>query len=294
VNTEGKRLQQARLKRKLSVEDAARATKLRPERILDLENDTYANFPNLAYAKSFLVIYAKYLGVDVSDFIETFDVGSPVGRNDYQYLANAPQARPALRRREKSATKPMLILAAIAGAVMTFAIFVMYLVVSAQRLGFLEQPGAKKQPQAANLFAPTPAPAPSTAAVEIATPIPMNTPLVPRATSALALAAPILPQAAGASRPQPSPGSTGTPAPSPTPPPRKENEIILQPLKKAWVTVRRGGADSPPVFEDWLYPDAKGLILHGDKFWISVGEKGAVEIKKNGVVINYDTFVSIE
>ena len=49
-----------------------------------------------------------------------------------------------------------------------------------------------------------------------------------------------------------------------------------------------------PVFEDWLYPDAKGLTLHGDKFWISVGEKGAVQIKKNGVLVNYDTSVAIE
>jgi len=317
VITVGKRLQQARLKKQLSVDEAARATKVRADRIVDLENDTYANFPNLAYAKGFLIIYAKYLGVDVSDFTESFGISSPVGRNDYQYLANAPEVRPAVRRREGPAVKPMLILAAVAGILLAGAAFIMYLIVSAQRLGFIEQSGTK----AANIFA---APAPSPAAVA------QRTPLVPRATPALVFATPplplikpFLPQATPAPvalatpalpRAEASPpGAAASPvievrralANNPLPdtspgdnptlvPPLRTNEVVLQPLKKTWVTVRSGSADSPPVFEDWLYPDAKGLVLHGGKFWISVGEKGAVEIKKNGVPVNYDTSVAIE
>ena len=317
--TVGKRLQQARLKKQLSVDEAARATKVRADRIADLENDTYANFPNLAYATGFLIIYAKYLGVDVSDFTESFGISSPVGRNDYQYLANAPEVRPAVRRREGPAAKPMLILVTVVGILLAGTAFTMYLVVSAQRLGFIEQPGTKV-PDVFAVAAPSPA---------AAAPVAQRTPLAPRATPALVLATPppaepFFPQATPAPvalatpaspRADASPSATAAaspvievrravannPLPDSTPgdnstlvAPLRTNVVVLQPLKKTWVTVRSGRADSPPVFEDWLYPDAKGLILHGEKFWINVGEKGAVEIKKNGVPVNYDTSVAIE
>ncbi len=293
MKTVGKRLQQARLARKLSVEEVARTTKLRTERILDLENDTYAHFPNLAYAKGFLIIYAKFLAVDVSDFTDSFGISSPVGRNDYQYLSNAPQALPAVRRRDGGrATKPMLILGGVLAVVMAAGIFVMYLVVSAQRLGFLDQPAANRKTPPAAAAAPT-------VAHVVAIPGPAATPLVPGAAPALALEKP-LPAVSAAPSAQAVLAEAATPAPSPASSvsaadtsflaaPLKMNVVSLQPLKKTWVTVRRGQADSAPVFEDWLYPDAKGLTLHGEKFWISVGEKGAVKIEKNGIPVNYDT-----
>ena len=62
-------------------------TKIRPERIKDLECDEYTRFPSLAYARSFLVLYAKYLQVDISKY-QTMDVGNPAGVGDYQYLQN--------------------------------------------------------------------------------------------------------------------------------------------------------------------------------------------------------------
>lgn len=81
----GKALRDARLRQKLTIEEAARGTKIRPARIVDLENDDYMHFPNLAYARSFLVLYAKYLRVDITQY-PTVEVGSAVGTGDYQYL----------------------------------------------------------------------------------------------------------------------------------------------------------------------------------------------------------------
>jgi cytoskeletal protein RodZ len=86
VNSAGKLLREARLEKKISIEEAAHATKIRGDRLVDLERDEYTRFPNMAYAKGFLVIYAKYLAIDVSEFSRALGVGNPVGAEDYDYL----------------------------------------------------------------------------------------------------------------------------------------------------------------------------------------------------------------
>src|ERR1700760_1219568 len=90
VESVGKKLNQARVKRGLSIDEAAHATRLRPDKIAALENDDYSRFANNIYAKGFLQIYARYLNVDVSDFARTLDNANPISVSDYQYLSNAP------------------------------------------------------------------------------------------------------------------------------------------------------------------------------------------------------------
>ena len=101
VNSAGKMLREARLKKNILIEEAARSTKIRPNRLAELECDDYSHFANMAYARGFLLIYAKYLGVDVSEFTRTMDVGNPVGVGDYEYLRE-PRAtyEPASHRRQ--------------------------------------------------------------------------------------------------------------------------------------------------------------------------------------------------
>ena len=65
------------------------------------------------------------------------------------------------------------------------------------------------------------------------------------------------------------------------------NEVIVEPLKKTWVTIRKGRPDSPPVFEDFLYPGDPPLKLHGTKFFVEVRDQTAVQIRKNGNPIAY-------
>ena len=45
----GKKLCDARLARRLSIDEAAHATKMRPDKILALENDDYSRFGGTAY-----------------------------------------------------------------------------------------------------------------------------------------------------------------------------------------------------------------------------------------------------
>ncbi|HWL52738.1 MAG TPA: helix-turn-helix transcriptional regulator [Chthoniobacteraceae bacterium] len=88
----GKALRDARLAKKLTVEEAARATKIRAARLTDLENERYDHFPNLAYARGFLLIYARYLEVDLSKY-QTIDIGNPARGGAYQYLKNTAESR---------------------------------------------------------------------------------------------------------------------------------------------------------------------------------------------------------
>jgi len=105
VDSVGKRLQRARLAKKLEIDDVAEATKIRPERIIDLEGDEYGHFPNLTYAKSFLAKYARFLEVDIEEELENFHISKTISLGDYQYLASAPAPdfspiKPRLRPKE--------------------------------------------------------------------------------------------------------------------------------------------------------------------------------------------------
>ena len=57
----GKKLQEARLARKLTLDEAARMTKIRPSRLQEIESGRFLEFSSLAYAKGFLLIYGKFL-----------------------------------------------------------------------------------------------------------------------------------------------------------------------------------------------------------------------------------------
>jgi cytoskeletal protein RodZ len=106
VETVGKKLNQARLKRGLTIDEAAHATKLRPDKIAALEADDYSRFANNIYAKGFLQIYARFLNVDVSDFARTLDNANPISVSDYQYLSNAPTPRRETTHVQREERKP--------------------------------------------------------------------------------------------------------------------------------------------------------------------------------------------
>src|SRR6478609_3448455 len=115
VESVGRRLQQARLARKLEIEDVADRTKIRPERIIDLEADEYSQFPNLTYAKSFLAKYARFLGLDIQAELDGFEISSEISMGDYQYLSSFPahgqQPRWATRIQPKGFRVPPVLVA---------------------------------------------------------------------------------------------------------------------------------------------------------------------------------------
>jgi cytoskeleton protein RodZ len=90
----GKKLQDARLARNLTLDEAGRMTKIRPGRLAEIENEDFSEFASLAYAKGFLLIYGKFLDVDVSPYLEAFETSESVTVDGYSYLQDNPAPKP--------------------------------------------------------------------------------------------------------------------------------------------------------------------------------------------------------
>jgi cytoskeletal protein RodZ len=321
----GKKLQQARLAKQLSLEEAARVTRIRPDKLIDLEEDNYSSFPSMSYAKGFLQIYGRFLGVDVREFTDHIQTPNPVSSDDYDYLnaaAVGPQPVPAHRPYHFSARRQHTLLPVIVFAILIGAVVLgIKLIVNFERVGTgnLDDLAQKKE-----ISSPSPAsdaistlpsaatPAPELAAVATPAPAPASSPAldpsreVRRAepvaasppTDHLAASASPLPAVATGPLVAASPAAT-TPAPvAPvslvqTAEPIKQ--VSIRPLWKTRVTIREDAADSPPVFEDWLYPTDPPLKLKGRKFWIQVTDPGSVVVTQDGrSVPSGDSAIQIE
>src|SRR5205085_6427020 len=90
----GKKFQEARIARQLTLDEAARMTKIRPSRLAEIEADDFSQFPSLTYAKGFLQIYGKFLDVDVSPYMEAFEGSDAVTVDGYSYLQDNPAPKP--------------------------------------------------------------------------------------------------------------------------------------------------------------------------------------------------------
>ena len=90
----GKKFQDARIARGLTLDEAARLTKIRPSRLAEIEADDFSQFPSLAYAKGFLLIYGKFLDVDVTPYLDAFETSRDVTVDGYSYLQDQPAPKP--------------------------------------------------------------------------------------------------------------------------------------------------------------------------------------------------------
>src|SRR2546423_1884954 len=106
----GKKFQEARLARNLTLDEAARMTKIRPTRLAEIEADDFSQFPSLAYAKGFLQIYGKFLDVDVAPYLEAFETPEHVTVDGYSYLQEEPAPAavraPVVKRRPTRPSPP--------------------------------------------------------------------------------------------------------------------------------------------------------------------------------------------
>src|ERR1043166_3411435 len=144
----GKKFQEARLARGLTLDEAARMTKIRPSRLAEIEADDFSQFPSLAYAKGFLQIYGKFLDVDVTPYLEAFETSEQVTVDGYSYLqeepAPMPVRAPVVRRRpsrpvtssrsSSSGTRPSLMPLVIGIVVIVVGFWIGKLLVNLRRL----------------------------------------------------------------------------------------------------------------------------------------------------------------
>ena len=139
----GKKFQDARLARGLTLDEAARLTKIRPSRLAEIEADDFSQFPSLAYAKGFLQIYGKFLDVDVTPYLDVFETSQQVTVDGYSYLQDQPAPKPrrirarprapiVRRQRTGNRSSPLPVLIAVGVIVVGFIL--MRLILNIQRI----------------------------------------------------------------------------------------------------------------------------------------------------------------
>src|SRR6266702_864282 len=137
----GKKFQEARRARNLTLDEAARMTKIRPSRLAEIEADDFSQFPSLAYAKGFLLISGKFLDVDVTPYLDAFEDSERVTVDGYSYLQEnrpeKPVSAPVVPRRPAAVGRgdrvsPLPLIVGI--AVLVIGFLLMKLVLNVQRL----------------------------------------------------------------------------------------------------------------------------------------------------------------
>jgi cytoskeleton protein RodZ len=294
----GKKFQEARRARNLTLDEAARMTKIRPARLAEIEADDFSQFPSLAYAKGFLLIYGKFLDVDVTPYLDAFEDSERMTVDGYSYLQEnrpeKPVSAPVVPRRPAAAGRAgrdrisaMPLIVGIVVLVIGFS--VMKLLLNVQRLA----PGraestAQTSPSAspaAGSKPPAPGPAASAPSNVASAPsvAPTVSPAPPLAPTAVAAAAPGEPEVRKA-KPvtredltKPQEGQNSSPAES-----GEQNRVAIRPLKRTYVRVTVGDAKGKPAFERWVSPTDGPVEFRGKHVSIRVLDPDAVKITKNG------------
>jgi cytoskeletal protein RodZ len=288
----GKKFQEARRARNLTLDEAARMTKIRPARLAEIEADDFSQFPSLAYAKGFLLIYGKFLDVDVTPYLDAFEDSERVTVDGYSYLQEnrpeKPVSAPVVPRRPAAVGRgyrvsPMPLIVGI--AVLVIGFLLMKLVLNVQRLA--PAPGqstAQVSPSAAPVSpAPTQASAGNVAAAQsvatTASPEPTTAPN-PVAAAAVIPSKPEVRRAKPVTREDlakaqevanPSPAESGD-----------QNRVAIRPLKRTYVRVTVGDENGKPAFERWVSPTDGAVEFRGKHVSIRVLDPEAVTITKNG------------
>jgi len=294
----GKKFEEARRARNLTLDEAARMTKIRPARLAEIEADDFSQFPSLAYAKGFLLIYGKFLDVDVTPYLDAFEDSERVTVDGYSYLQEnrpeKPVSAPVIRRRRPTTTSherisPMPLIFGVLVLVIGFS--VMKLILNVQRLApgkgkstaqvspsaspvpspKTGQPGATETSPGAVASAPTVAPSASVA------------PTVVRKAVAAVSASPSEPEVRKAKPVRPEDHAQAPPQTNSSPTESSEqNRVAIRPLKRTYVKVTVGDKDGSPAFERWVSPADGPVEFRGKHVSIRVLDPDAVQITKNG------------
>jgi cytoskeletal protein RodZ len=299
----GRKLQQARLARKLEIEDVAERTKIRPDRIIDLEADEYSHFPNLTYAKSFLAKYARFLGLDIQQELDDFQISRAISMGDYQYLSsmpphNAQQARWTQRIQPKGFRVPPAVVVMLVLIVLVGVPVISYLALNIPRVAGTNFSTANEPANQAAMASPS-----------AASSAPSDNP-----THALAAQSPSGESSAVASPSSSQPSevkadatpartedrievrraqAAGTPASAtPVETPVKtglatlpEKKLEVRVIKRTYVKVTKDEEGTQPVFDGFAGPDSRPIVVQGKRFWVHVLDKGAVEVREDGQLV---------
>ena len=307
----GRKFQEARKARNLSLEEAARLTRIRQSRLAEIEADDFSNFPSLAYAKGFLQIYGKFLEVDVSPYLDAFETSGHLTVDGYSYLQDAPAPKAPRGHRSPRRTEnarpslvPFLIGIAILVAGFSFLRFISKL---NQIAPHPTEAAASPTPSAtvATIVAPRALPVESPARVAATAPPVKTTPTIalPAGTpvpTTVAIETPVLPAPRAV---EPEVRRAEPVRPEDIAAAQADNEAIdaegpnridIKPLKRTYMQVTIDDDPTKPAFERWVSPSDGTVEFRGHRFSVRVLDREAVQIRKNGkIVSNGDTDLRI-
>jgi len=302
----GKKFQEARLARGLTLDEAARMTKIRPARLAEIEAEDFSQFPSLAYAKGFLLIYGKFLDVDVTPFLEAFEGSEHVTVDGYSYLQDNPAPKPTrtptVRRTTSNRMSATPLVIGIIVLIVGF--FFMKLILNIQRIApHRTEPAVQAPPTVPST--PEPVVTPPSQSAETATkkivPSPAAAPpaIAMPAATAVAAASPRASKEPEVRRAEPVRPEDLAKAAAANSPPTAEaagsNRVTIRPLKKTYVKVVVDNEELNPAFERWISPADGTVEFRGQHIAVRVLDRDAVRIRKNGkVVAENDADVTIE
>jgi cytoskeleton protein RodZ len=315
----GKKFEEARRARNLTLDEAARMTKIRPARLAEIEADDFSQFPSLAYARGFLLIYGKFLDVDVTPYLEAFEDSEQVTVDGYSYLQenHAPKqvSAPIVRPSRRDRVSPMPLIFGILVLVVGFS--VMKLILNVQRIvPRTAEPAAQGSPSAsvvsnsataspsivpektADNVTSAPSIFPSATVTRKATAVAAATapPISPSATvvqkaTAVAAATPVAsePEVRRAEPVRPEDlakargAANSAPAESAGP-----NRVAIRPLKRTYIKVIVDNEKENPAVERWISPTDGTVEFRGQHISVRVLDRDAVQIMKNGKAVEDD------
>jgi cytoskeletal protein RodZ len=148
----GQQLSDARLRCGLVLEDVQHKTRIPVVRLAEMENDDFSGFANAAYAKCFLLLYTRFLKLDLGDHLRAFPCDGANGSILSTHLQpqSDPLAGAVLKTRDESA--PPFRLAWVA---LTVAGLIGVVVWYGTRHG-RQQTGAAREPEKVTLAQPSP------------------------------------------------------------------------------------------------------------------------------------------
>jgi cytoskeleton protein RodZ len=283
----GNKFREARRARNLTLDDAARITKIRPQRLAEIEADDFSQFPSLAYAKGFLQIYGKFLDVDVTPYLDAFEDSGRVTVDGYSYLQQdrraKPVAAPVVRRRpapggpQRVSAMPLV----FGVLVLLIGFSAMKLLLNVQRLG----PGKRASVAQVSPSAAAVVPAPSEAAPANVASAPA-TPASTEARKALAIAS-AAPKEPEVRRAKPVTkedlANAQEEAGSSSPDSAQTNHVVIHTRKGTYLKVTIDGEEKKPAFERWLPANSKAEFrAKRVSIRVAGGDRDAIQITKNG------------
>jgi cytoskeletal protein RodZ len=297
----------------LTIDEAARMTKIRPSKLAEIEAEDFSHFPSLAYAKGFVQIYGKFLNVDVSPYLEAFETSEHVTVDGYSYLQDNPAPPPrrteVVRKSAPSGNRSSLMPLVIGLVVLIVGFWVLKFMMDLRRLkptpprdGTMTQSAAAPTNVPTNsgpIVAPRALPADSTPAPVAAQPLngapavaaapATAAPAVPAQTPPVVAAAPTSPAPEAVAEPEVRRAEPVRPedlvaAPAPAVPETVagQNRFDIRPLKKAFVRVV---VDDGGPLQRWIDVSERPMQFRGKSIAVKISDPTAVEIRKNGKVV---------